>query len=87
MFPWLMPLSMLFVLNNPLEKEKGETPKIRISCKSSFISVIQINSLSKKGTKAVTGAVPFQKVHFCTQRLHIGTLVVHISTQNVHINT
>jgi len=30
--------------------------------------------------KAVTGAVPFQKVHFCTQRLHIGTLVVHIST-------
>jgi len=31
----------------------------------------------KKGTKAVTGAVPFQKVHFCTQRLHIGTLVVH----------
>jgi len=34
----------------------------------------------KKGTKAVTGAVPFQKVHFCTQRLHIGTLVVHIST-------
>jgi len=34
----------------------------------------------KKGTKAVAGAVPFQKVHFCTQRLHIGTLVVHIST-------
>jgi len=32
----------------------------------------------KKGTKAVTGAIPFQKVHFCTQRLHIGTLVVHI---------
>jgi len=31
-------------------------------------------------TKAVAGAVPFQKVHFCTQRLHIGTLVVHIST-------
>jgi len=26
----------------------------------------------KKGTKVVTGAVPFQKVHFCTQRLHIG---------------
>jgi len=24
--------------------------------------------------------IPFQKVHFCTQRLHIGTLVVHIST-------
>jgi len=35
-------------------------------------------STSKKGTKAVTGAVPFQRVHFCTQRLHIGTLVVHI---------
>jgi len=34
----------------------------------------------KKGTKAVTGAVPFQKLHFCIQRLHIGTLVVHIST-------
>jgi len=34
----------------------------------------------KKGTKADTGAVLFQKVHFCTQRLHIGTLVVHIST-------
>jgi len=32
----------------------------------------------KKGTKAVTWAVPFQEVHF-TQRLHIGT-VVHIST-------
>jgi len=41
----------------------------------------------KKGTKAVTGAVPFQKVHFSTQRLHIGTLVVHISTWNVHIST
>jgi len=37
-------------------------------------------TLRKKGTKAVTGAVPFQKVHICTQRLHIGTLVVHIST-------
>jgi len=37
-------------------------------------------TLRKKGTKAVTGVVPFQKVHFCTQRLHIGTLVVHIST-------
>jgi len=37
-------------------------------------------ALRKKGTKAVTGAVPSQKVHFCTQRLHIGTLVVHIST-------
>jgi len=37
-----------------------------------------LNTLSEKGTKAVTGAVPFQKVHFCTQRLHIGTLVVHI---------
>jgi len=36
--------------------------------------------LRKKGTKAVTEAVPFQKVHFCTQRLHIGTLVVHINT-------
>jgi len=23
-------------------------------------------TLRKKGTKAVTGAVPFQKVHFCT---------------------
>jgi len=34
----------------------------------------------RKGTKAVTGAVPFQKVQFCTQRLHIGTLVVHINT-------
>jgi len=38
------------------------------------------HTLRKKGTKAVTGAVPFQKVHFCTQRLPIGTLVVHIST-------
>jgi len=37
-------------------------------------------TLRKKGTKAVTGAIPVQKVHFCTQRLHIGTLVVHIST-------
>jgi len=37
-----------------------------------------IHSQKKKGTKAVTGAVPFHKVHFCTQRLHIGTLVVHI---------
>jgi len=24
------------------------------------------DTLRKKGTKAVTGAVPFQKVHFCT---------------------
>jgi len=39
-----------------------------------------VYTLRKKGTKAVTGAVPFQKIHFCTQRLHIGTLVVHIST-------
>jgi len=39
-----------------------------------------LHSQKKKGTKAVTGAVPFQKVHICTQRLHIGTLVVHIST-------
>jgi len=30
--------------------------------------------------KAVTGAVPFEKEHFCTQMLHIGTLMVHIST-------
>jgi len=37
-------------------------------------------TLRKKGTKAVTGAVPFQNLHFCTQRLHIGTPVVHIST-------
>jgi len=34
----------------------------------------------KKGTKAVTGVVPFKKVHFLT-------IVVHISTKNVHINT
>jgi len=26
------------------------------------------------------GAVPFQKVHFCTLRVHIGTLMIHIST-------
>jgi len=44
-------------------------------------------TLRKKGTKAVTGAVPFQKVHFCIQRLHIGTLVVHISTWNIHISS
>jgi len=48
------------------------------------ICVLEVNvyltTLRKKGTKAVTGAVPFQKVHFCAQRLHIGTLVVHIST-------
>jgi len=25
-----------------------------------------IYTLRKKGTKAVTGAVPFQKTHFCT---------------------
>jgi len=31
------------------------------------------HTLRKKDTKAVTGAVPFQKVHFCT-------LIVHIST-------
>jgi len=37
-------------------------------------------TLRKKGTKAVTGAVPFQKVNFYTQRLHIATLVVHVST-------
>jgi len=30
-----------------------------------------LHSQVKKGTKAVTGAVPFQKVHFCIQRLHI----------------
>jgi len=35
------------------------------------------SQIKKKGKKAVTGAVPFQKVHFCTQRLYIGTLVVH----------
>jgi len=34
---------------------------------------ISMNYTHKKGTKAVTGAVPFQKVHFLT-------LVVHIST-------
>jgi len=29
--------------------------------------LFKISILSqKKGTKAVTGAVPFQKVHFCT---------------------
>jgi len=39
---------------------------------------ISIITQKKKHTEAVTGAVPFQKVHFCTQRLHIGTLVVHI---------
>jgi len=32
------------------------------------------HSQEKKGTKAVTGAVPFQKVHFCTLWVHIGTL-------------
>jgi len=38
---------------------------------------IQTYTLRKKVTKAVTGAVSFQKdnKHFCTQRLHIGTLV------------
>jgi len=36
-------------------------------------------TLRKKGRKVVTGAVPFQKVHFCTQRMHIGTLVVHLA--------
>jgi len=41
-----------------------------------FFSLIPPYTLRKKGTKAVTGAVPFQKVHFCT----IATLVVHIST-------
>jgi len=41
----------------------------------------------KKGTKAVTGAVPFQKVHFCTQRLHIGTLVYFsISAPKMYIS-
>jgi len=30
-------------------------------------NILHCSSLSeKKGTKAVTGAVPFQKVHFCT---------------------
>jgi len=36
-------------------------------------------SEKKTGTKAVTGAVPLKKVHYCTQRLHIGSLVVHIA--------
>jgi len=46
-----------------------------------WIQILYTSPVStKKGTKAVTGAVPFQKVHFCTQRLHIDTLVVHIST-------
>jgi len=43
-------------------------------------SKVNVYTLRKKGTKAVTVAVPFQKVHFCTQKLHIGTLVVHFST-------
>jgi len=43
--------------------------------------ILHLGTLSeKKGTKAVTGAVPFKKLHFCTQRLHFGTLVVHINT-------
>jgi len=37
-------------------------------------------TIRKKGTKAVLEALPFQKEHFCTQRLHFGTLLVHINT-------
>jgi len=34
---------------------------------TSYSSTIPaLTSIKKKGTKAVTGAVPFQKVHFCT---------------------
>jgi len=42
------------------------------------LSVCQY-TLRKKGPKAVTWAVPFQKGHFCTLRLHIGTLVVQLA--------
>jgi len=46
-----------------------------------LLVILVVVHSQKKGTKAVTGAVPFQKVHFFfIQRLHIGTLVVHIST-------
>jgi len=31
-----------------------------------FIQALLYYTLRKKGTKSVTGAVPFQKVHFCT---------------------
>ncbi len=41
---------------------------------------VRIYTLRNKGTKAVTGAVSFQKVHVCTLRVHFGTLKVHIST-------
>ncbi len=37
-------------------------------------------TLRNKGTRAVTGAVPFQKVHVCTSKLNFGTLKVDIST-------
>jgi len=45
-----------------------------------YIPLTYIYTLRKKGTKTITGAVSFQKVHFCTLRVHIGTLMVHTST-------
>jgi len=36
-------------------------------------SIANTYTLRKKGTKAVTGDVPFQKVHFCTLMVHIST--------------
>jgi len=50
--------------------------------------VRQINHLRKKGTKAVTGAVPFQKVHTVfVPKESSSTSKVHISTKKVHIST
>jgi len=39
----------------------------------------------KKGTKAVTVAVPFQKVDFCTKRVHIGTLMYKLASKMYRI--
>lgn len=44
-------------------------------------------TLRYKGKKAVSRAVPFQKVNLCSWRIHIGTLMVHISTWSVYIST
>jgi len=47
----------------------------------------RITFKKKKGTKAVTLAIPFQKVHFCTLRVNIGTFMVHNGTNMYHEGT
>jgi len=45
----------------------GTPNNVEHDCNPAFLYVAYtLRKRKKKGTKAVTGAVPFQKVHFCT---------------------